>query len=33
MRRILIVASGLTVILFTLWLLIVVLRVIELPFY
>ena len=33
MRRILIVAGGLTVILFALWLLIVVMRVIELPFY
>ena len=33
MRRILIVAGALTIILFVLWLLIVVLRVIELPFY
>lgn len=33
MRRILLVAGALTVILFALWLLIVVLRVIELPFY
>jgi hypothetical protein len=33
MRRILIVAGGLTVLLFALWLLIVVMRVIELPFY
>ncbi len=33
MRRILLVASGLIVLLFALWLLIVVLRVIPLPFY
>jgi hypothetical protein len=33
MRRILIVAAALTLILFALWLLIVVMRVIELPFY
>ncbi len=33
MRRILLVASGLIGILFALWLLVVVLRVIPLPFY